>query len=244
MEKKILWCILMTASLNVFAAESWRDRLPSWLLALRDAVYEQKMGTEAVYSVYSTAKSRAETELSGVEKLNALSLCEYFMGRTYQYYKQDSRALSSYEGGLALAERSLKEKETSDGWVLRSNNLAQIITLKNWTYAMAHGLDVAKFAENALKINSRNATARYIIASRWVYAPQPFHDIPKGISLMKEIISGNYELQKDDLFNVYSSLAYAYLRDKNKTEARTWIEKALTIYPSNKYVSQELKSQL
>ena len=244
MKNFLLLFFSLAVSLNIFAAESWHDKLPPWLLALREAVYEQKLNSDAVYSLYTAAKNRAETELSGVEKLNALSLCEYLMGRACQYFKQDNRALSCYEEGYAIAERSLKERETSDGWVLRSNNLAQIITLKNWTYAMAYGLDVGKYAENALKLNSRNATARYIIASRWIYAPAPFHDIPKGIAIMNEIISGNYELGKDDLFNVYTSLAYAYLRNKNKAEARIWIDKALTIYPSNKYVGQELKSQL
>ena len=244
MKKSFLFCFFMVVSLHISAAESWQDKLPSWLLVLRDAVYEQKLYSEAVYSLYTTAKTRAETELSGTEKLNALSLCEYLMGRAYQYYKQDKKALSCYEEGYAIAEKSLKEKETADGWILRSNNLAQIITLRNWTYGMAHGLDVGKYAENALKLNSRSAAARYILASRWIYAHAPFNDVSRGITMMKEILSGNYELQKDDLFNVYSSLAYAYLRDKNKPEARVWIEKALTVYPTNKYISQELKGQL
>ena len=244
MKKIFLFSLLTIVTLNSFAAETYQDKLAPWLLRLRDAVYEQVLGTNAVYPLYTAAKARAETDLSGAEKLNALSLCEYYMGRAYQYFKQDKNALACYEDGYTLAENSLKTKETFEGWVLRSNHLAQMCTLKSTTYAMAHGLDVGKFAGNALKINRRSATAQHIIGSRWVYAPAPFHDLNKGISIMKEILTGNYEMQKDDLFNVYTALAYAYLRNKDKAEAQIWINKALTVYPSNKYVGQELRGQL
>ena len=244
MKKMFLLSLLTMVTLNSFAAETYRDKLAPWLIQLRDAVYEQVLGVDAVYSRYTAAKTRAEAELSGAERLNALSLCEYFMGRTYQYYKQDNKALECYEKGYSIAENSLKTRETSDGWVLRSNNLAQMCTIKSTAFVMANGLDVGKYASNALKLNSRNSTAQHTIASRWIYAPAPFNDTKKGISMMKEILSGNYEMQKDDLFNVYTALAYGYLRDKNKDEARIWIDKALTIYPSNKYVGQELKGQL
>ena len=244
MKKNILIGLFALAALNGFAAESYQDKLYPWLIPLRDAVYEQVLGANAVYPIYITAKNRAEADLSGAERLNVLSLCEYFMGRTYQYYDQNNNALACYERGYALAEESLKIKETSDGWVLRSNNLGQMCTLKSNAYVMSHGLDVGKYSENALKLNRRNATAQHIIASRWIYAPAPFHNLSKGISMMKEILSGNYDMERDDLFNVYTALAYAYLRDKNKAEARIWIDKALTIYPTNKYVAQELKGQL
>ena len=244
MKKFFLFSVLTMVTLNSFAAETYQDRLPSWLLRLREAVYEQVLGANAVVPLYTAAKTRAEADLSGAEKLNALSLCEYYMGRAYQYYKQDKNALACYELGKTLAEDSLKIKETYDGWLMRSNNLAQICTLRSTAYVMANGLDVGKYAENALKINRRSAAAQHIVGSRWVFAPAPFHDLNKGISIMKGILSGNYEMQKDDLFNVYTALAYAYLRNKDKAEAKIWIDKALTLYPSNKYVGQELRGQL
>jgi hypothetical protein len=109
---------------------------------------------------------------------------------------------------------------------------------------MVHGLDVGKFAENALRLNPRSAAARHIIASRWVYAPAPFGDPAKGITLMKELLSGNYSLEKDDLFNIYTALAYASMREKNSAELRIWADRALSVYPTNKFVQEELKGRL
>jgi len=51
---------------------------------------------------------------------------------------------------------------------------------------------------------------------------------------MQEILSGKYDLQKDDRFNALISVAFGYDRNKKKSEALPWIEKALEIYPTNK----------
>jgi hypothetical protein len=104
---------------------------------------------------------------------------------------------------------------------------------------VANGLDVEKFAKNALAINSRNAAAQYIVAARWVFAPAPFSNHNRGIETMKKILE-NGDMEKDDIFNVYSAIAYAYIQKKENNEARPWLVKSLEIYPTNKYAAELL----
>ncbi|MDR2313235.1 MAG: hypothetical protein LBE02_01720 [Spirochaetaceae bacterium] len=244
MKKPLLFAGIFAAACTGLCAQSYQDRLPPWLLKLRDAVYEQVLRPEQIYPLYTNARNMAAAELSGGEQLNAVSRCEYLMGRAYQYFTQNAPAVECYQRGLAAAEQSLALKESADGWTMRSNNLSQLCMLKSKAWAIAHGLDVGKFAENALKINPRDAAARHITASRWIYAPPPFNDIKKGVAMMKEILSGNYTLQRDDLFNVYTALAYGYIQEKNSAEARIWIARALSVYPTNKFVKEELAGKL
>ncbi|MDR2073081.1 MAG: hypothetical protein LBP60_06590 [Spirochaetaceae bacterium] len=244
MKKTLLFLSIFAAAYTGIYAQNYQDRLPPWLLKLRDAVYEQVLRPEQIYPLYVSARNMAAAELSGIEKFNAVSRCEYLMGRAYQYFEQKTPAIECYQRGLEAAEQSLALRESADGWTMRSNNLSQLCTLKSRAWAITHGLDVGKFAENALKLNPRDAAARHIVASRWIYAPPPFNDIKRGIAMMKEILSGNYTLQRDDLFNTYTALAYGYIQEKNSAEARNWINRALTIYPTNKFVKEELTSKL
>ncbi|MDR0527885.1 MAG: hypothetical protein LBG79_08765 [Spirochaetaceae bacterium] len=247
MELKTKFFLICTAlclpAAPVFA-QSYKDTIPAWLVPLREVVYEQKLLADAALPVYNTAKEKALSEYSGAESLYLVSRCEYFIGRIYQFDKQNKKAISFFEAGLEAAERSISIKESALGWEMRAANLAQLCSLKSVAFAVANGLDVEKFSKNALKFDSRNAPAQYMIASRWVYAPAPFNDTKKGIKMMQESLNGGASLQKDDLFNIWVALAYGYLRENKKKEAGDCIDKALLIYPTNKFVGIELKGKL
>lgn len=246
--KKRFMLFVLAFPLFAFAfpsgASEYGDILPSWFIPLRDAVYEQKLGADEVYPIYLQTRKKCESELSGDALGTALSRCDYFMGRVYQFYKLDDKALALYESGYDAAKKALSVKESAAAWELSASHLSQLCMLKSYAFVMKNGLDVEKFCKNALKLDKKNAPAYYMIASRWVYAPWPLNDTPKGITMMKEMLDGRAALQKDDLFNVYSAIAYAYIRDKNKTEAKIWLDKSLEIYPTNKYVGVELKAKL
>jgi hypothetical protein len=102
---------------------------------------------------------------------------------------------------------------------------------------MANGLNVEKYAKNALALDIRNAAAQYIVAARWVFAPAPFGNLRRGIEMMEAIITGG-DMEKDDLFNVYSAIGYAKEQEKKYADARPWLVKALEVYPSNKYARE------
>lgn len=243
MKKKYFFNAAFFFVVQAVFAQTYHDTIPAWLVPLRDAVYEQKLSGDEAMPIYNTAKSKAQNDYAGDEQLNLISRCEYYIARIYQFDKQNAKALAFYEAGLKAAEGACKIKETDFAWEMRAAHIAQLCTLRSTVYAIANGSDVEKFCKNALKLDGRNAHAQYMIASRWVYAPRPLNDTPRGIRMMTAILSAG-DMQKDDLFNVYTALAYGYLRDKKNSEARPYIEKALEIYPTNKFVNIELKGKL
>ncbi|MDR3301017.1 MAG: hypothetical protein LBT01_00610 [Spirochaetaceae bacterium] len=247
MKKIILasWGLFLSI-VTVVGAADYQDTLPDWLFPLREAVYEQQLTADEIFPLYKTAFEQADA-LSGIDRLNMRSRCDYLMGRAYQYYKITDKAIEHYERACADAKKALDAQKTSLGWTNYAESLSQQCAIKSVWWVMLNGTDVEKFAQNALNLNPKEVKAQYLIASRWVYAPAPFADVDKGIKMMEDILVASNmmeKMEKDDLFNVYTALAYGYTRDKKKAEALEWIERALSVYPSNKFVGVELKAEL
>jgi len=213
--------------------------LPEWYIPLREAVYEQVLSADAILPVYNNVSLRARTTLAVFEQNLILSRCEYMMGRAYLYEDRKNEASSHFESGMDYARKALDIRETADAWVMLSENLSQNIASRSVAYAMANGLNVERYAKNALSINPRNAAALYLIAARWVYAPAPFNNLRRGIEMMTAIQTDG-DMGKDDMFNVYSAIGYAYIQQRNNTQARVWLYRSLEIYPTNKYVQSLL----
>ncbi|MDR0624772.1 MAG: tetratricopeptide repeat protein [Treponema sp.] len=211
------------------------DPLPDFYIPFRDAVYEQNLRADEIAGLYRKTKERTETVLSGTEQFIMLSRCEYMMGRAYQYEERKDEAAARYEEGIGWAEKALDAGAGAEAWQMLAENLSQSCAVRTVSYAMANGLKVEKYAKNALELNPRNAAALYMVAARWVFAPPPFHNYKKGIRMMEDIITGG-DMQRDDSFNVYSAIGYAYYQQKKFTEARPWFLKSLEVYPTNKYV--------
>jgi Tfp pilus assembly protein PilF len=53
---------------------------------------------------------------------------------------------------------------------------------------------------------------------------------------MMSAVLNESDMDKDDMFNVYSAIGYAYVQQKKYTQARPWLLKSLEVYPTNKYV--------
>jgi len=233
---------LLALLLPVFCVGLWAENLPEWLIPLREAVYEQELDANNIMPLYLAAKTAANANLSGAALDLALSRCEYFMGRAFQYYKVNEEARICFREGMRLAEKALAAAPSAEAWVSRAENLSQDCSLGPWTYTAANGLNVEKFAKNALALNSRNAAAQYLVAARWVFAPAPFNDIKKGIGMMTDILTKG-DMDKDDRFNVNSAIGYAYIQQKKYADARPWLLKALEIYPSNKFAAELLEKK-
>ncbi|MDR2364205.1 MAG: hypothetical protein LBD65_07305 [Spirochaetaceae bacterium] len=243
-KKHILAAFFCILDFTIYA-----DPIPEWFLPLRDAVYEQKLKADEVVPLYREVKRRAEESLSGQGLYLMLSRCEYMMGRVYLYdarkdeaWKDD--ALARFEEGMVQARRSLDIAASSPAWVMLAENLSQSCSIQSVGYVMRYGLDVERYAKNALALDPGNTAAQILMASRWVYAPSPFNNLKRGIQMMEDILNNfDTRLQKDDRFNVCSAIGYAYLQQKNTKEARLWLQRSLSVYPSNQYV-QELLSEI
>jgi tetratricopeptide (TPR) repeat protein len=168
-----------------------------------------------------------------------LSRCEYLMGRAYQYETRKSEAAARYEQGILWAEKAQEEGAGAEAWQMLAEHISQSCVVRPTSYAIANGLKVERYSKRALDGDPRNAAAQIMIASRWIYAPAPFHNYQRGIRMMQEIPSAS-DPGKDDLFNIYSAIGYAYLQQKKPGDARPWLLKALEVYPTNKYVQSLL----
>jgi tetratricopeptide (TPR) repeat protein len=209
--------------------------IPDWFIPLREAIFEQTLNADAVLPFYRDALRRTEASLSGPERDAMLSRGEYLMGRAYQEEERKEEALACYERGITLAERSVAAAPTAEGYEMLSANYGQACMLKPTGWVMANGLKVEQYARKALELDPRNAAARYFIASRWVFGPGILGNPQRGIRDMEAILDGGADLGKDDFFNVYSAIAYAYIRLKKHQEALPWINRALGLYPTNKF---------
>jgi len=227
-----LFLVVLAASVRVYG-----DELPDWYTPLRDAVYSQILTSAEIAGLYTTTRETAQKELSGAPLSVMLSRCEYMMGRSLIYEKKEDQARPCFEKGMDYAQQSLDKEPSAEGWQMLSENLSYLCTVRSTAFVMANGLKVGKYARNALDLDPGNTAAQYLIAARWVYAPAAFRDLKKGIQMMRDILT-NYDsrLQKDDRFNVYSSIGYGLNLQKNYKDAKDWFVKSLEVYPDNKYV--------
>ncbi len=233
----IAWALSAFCVFSLFA----EDNLPPYFLALREAVYEQNLSSGEIVPIYNESKRQAELSLNGKDLYIMLSRCAYMMGRAYQYEEQKDKAGSCYDEGIVHAQNSLDIMPTDTGWQMLAENISQNCAVKSTGYAISNGLKVQNYSENALKLNPNNAACQYMAAARWVFAPSPFHNYRRGIRMMEDIVNNNSAgMQKDDRFNVLSAIGYAYFQQKKYTDAKPWLEKALEVYPTNKFVQNML----
>ncbi|MDR2797146.1 MAG: tetratricopeptide repeat protein [Treponema sp.] len=219
------------------------DSLPSWFIPLRDAVYEQNLSADALVSLYKQTIQETEKNLSGQSRYLMLSRCAYMLGRAYQYEGRKEEAAAQYEQGITWATTALQEGDTTEGWQMLAEHISQSCAVRPVSYALANGGKVASYAKKALELDTRNGAALYMIAARYVYAPAPFNNYKRGIQMMQDIIhKPDVILQKDDRFNVYTAIGYAYYQQKQYMEAQPWFQKALSVYPTNQFVQSMLKN--
>jgi tetratricopeptide (TPR) repeat protein len=217
------------------------EEFPEWYTRLRDAVYSQNLSSWDITAIYNTARERAAAELSGEALSIMLSRCEYMMGRAFQYEENKQEAAAYYERGMNYAQEALNRKASPEGWQMLAENISQSCAVRSTAWAMANGLKVEQYAKNALNLDSGNTAAQHMIAARYVYAPSPFNNYRRGIQMMEAIIADfDNRLQRDDRFNVYSAIGYAYYQQKKYSDAKSWFEKSIDVYPDNKFVGKLL----
>jgi tetratricopeptide (TPR) repeat protein len=216
---------------------------PAWFTPLRDAVFAQTLKAEAIAPLYRETVKRTETGLSGRERDAMLSRCELMMGKSFQLDERNGEALVCYEKGITLAEQSIAAGPTPEAYEMLSANIGQACMLKPRSWVMANGLKVEQNAKKALALNPRNAACQYMVASRWVFGPGIFGNPQRGIAEMEAILNGAADLGKDDFFNIYSAIGYAYIRLKKTQDALPWIRKSLDLYPTNKF-ARDLLAQV
>lgn len=200
---------------------------------------------------YLNAKESLDQFEDEYHKLVHLARCDYYYGQVLmENYdpsematkdlsdtskdNANSKAASFYDSSIESAKKALKIKEGSDAYSVLAQAISANCTAKNVLYIIANGLSVRKYAKLSQKIDMSNGTAHFLAAAQDIYAPAPFAKIKSGRDNMQTSLADkNVSFEKFDLFNIYSSIAYSYQRQKNKEEAFVWYKKCLELYPDN-----------
>jgi tetratricopeptide (TPR) repeat protein len=210
--------------------------LPNSFYVFRDAVYMQNTSVVQIIRLYTAAREEIEQTLAGANRYIALSRCAYLAGITFQAEGRKNEAAAYYDQGIAWAEDSLSLMHTSEGYQYLAANLALSCWVRPRSYALANIGKIEENAQKALDLDPQNLAAKYIIAAKYIQAPWPIGNMKRGASLLREIIYQDIDsLEKEDMVNIYLTMAVVCQKEKKNGEERIWQEKALALYPSNRF---------
>ena len=231
--KRIIFLVLM---FTIFAGISFAQ-LPEEYYQFRDYMYNFSKTPEEMEIIGKELLLKADTELSGYEKYLAKARYEFILGRTWFYQNEKDKAGSHYDKGMEYAELAIKEKSDAQSQLIYAENISANCAVKPVSYVLTWGVKINGLAKKVTDYDSKNGAAYYMLNAQDVYAPAPFNNHKRGIKKMSELLNNqNVTLDKDDEFNVISSIGYAYMQLKNYPEAIKWLEDSLKIYPNNQYV--------
>jgi len=236
--------------LSVFslAAEDYSDLYNR----ARDAVYNQRTTPSNIHELISEGRDLSERSISDeAGRYYWMARFEYLSGRAYmeedmatkkdfEKFRSDE-AIVSFEEATRLLEMSLEIEENSDAYTLKADTLGQLCLLKGRSYTVSNGLNIRRMTEKALELDSRNGKALILMGNDRVYTPKIFGGSPKdGIELFEQAQAMD-NIEKDDLFNIFSGIGVAWQKQRKKDEARFWMEKALAVYPDNIYIRRMIE---
>lgn len=236
---------------------------------LREDVFHQELGDEEIkiqYDSYSVELDQLQGSLSESESLYYRSLLEYWMGRAYQSFDdtdtvirhyqdvQDKRYLKLkqhysaleqtvyyYDLSLQAIDAYLKIQKDSEGLRQYSEVQGQMILLRPPGYAIKNGMSVKRTLKKSLKLDPDNTKSRIMDGASDIYTPIAYGgNIDKGIKKLKEILTLS-ACDREDIFNIYTGIAYGLIVSDRAMEAETWLIKASEIYPHNIYLNGLLR---
>jgi tetratricopeptide (TPR) repeat protein len=207
---------------------------------LRDSIYDQSHSIEHVRTLYEEVLGAvSEAQLPEKKRYYWFARVEYLMGRAEQNEERNKRAAEHYQKSVQHIESSLEYGEYSEGYRMLSDSVGQLCMVEGIGYMLSNGLNVKRYARKALELNPRNGKAHIIIGSSYIYPPPLYGGNPsKGIEVM-HYASTMPDIEKDDLFNIYSGIGIGYGKLDDRPKSAYWLEKALELYPNNMYVSEE-----
>jgi len=230
--KHFYFCVLLFSHIQLYA-----EQLPDSFYLFRDAVYAQNTGTVQIMRLYTAARQDIEKIYSSADLFRAFSRCAYLVGVSFQTEGKKNEAAAFYEQGIAWAEDSIALCPTSEGYQYLAANIALSCWVKPLSYALANIDRIEENAQKALDLDSQNLAVRYVIAAKYIQAPWPVGNLKKGANLLEEITKKNIDsLEKEDIFNIYLGMAVVCQKEKKNEEAGIWYNKALALYPTNKFM--------
>ena len=206
-------------------------------ISLRDCVYNNISNVSNLLEMYNKAVKVAYDIFSNDKLLIALSRCEFIMGRAYLFENDKQNAAKHFISGAEYAQKSLEIKDSGMGILMYAENISQNCLLQPMTYVIKYGSKIKGLAKEALQKEPSSGAALFLMNAQLIYAPAPFSNYKKGIKELEKILTlENIWLEKDDLFNIFSTLGLGYLELKDKENALAYFNYALELYPGNIHI--------
>lgn len=233
MKRKIFVLVFLFAVISCFCF----GQLPKEYYQFRDDMYNFAKSPEEMEVTGAELLQKADKELSGYEKYLAKARYEFILGRVWFYQNNNEKAGQHYDKGIEYADLAIKEKSDAQSQLIYAENISANCAVKPVSYVLIWGVKISPLTKKVLDMDSKNGAAFYMQNAQDVYAPAPFNNHKRGIKKMSSLLDNpNVVLDKDDKFNVLSSIGYANMQLKKYSEAIKWLEDSLKIYPGNKYV--------
>ncbi len=219
--------------------------------ALLDDLYNQETVSADIHQEAIRGVELVRKE--GLTRSDALfweARFEYIRGRAYMYEDvgtkervdkfKSQNAEKSLERAYDLLGEALELEERSDFLVLRAESLGQLCVLRGLIFAATNGPEVRRMTKRALEIDPENVKGRILQANDRLYTPKLFGGNPReGLTLFTKLVERE-DLERDDLFNIYSGIGVGWSMEKNDEKAEEWLSKALEVYPGNIYLKRIL----
>jgi len=235
-KKKYSVCLLLLITCKLWA------EAPEWFIPLRDAVYEQQLSGGENLSIYTSVKQQAENIASEVERYIIFAKCENLMGQAYQREGKNTDAVTHYERGESYSKLALGKQPTSEGYYVLAESISLLCDLKGFGYQVKNGQRFIDNANKAISLDPHNAAAKYLLAAMYAFPNPPFRNLTKAKQRLEDILNNDNEyMPKDVCFKVYYALGVVYQKENKPNDAKSWFEKALLLYPTNKDVKNRLK---
>ena len=184
------------------------------------------------------AGANANTAAEAV-KSAANAWCKYLMARILSQNGNNAEAEKLCDECIQQAEAALKAEGLSANekaciLLVKTDGIALNCNLKPFSYMLAHGLDVKKYAEEVLELSPKCGPAVFLAGAQLVYAPAPFNNYKKGaVYMISTLNDPKMQLSRTDIFDFSCAAATCLLNSKHPKDALPYLEKAAAIFPDN-----------
>ncbi len=163
-----------------------------------------------------------------------LAQVEIYRGRITYITSTKSRARPYFSRAMELAEESVNERESSDGYRVLASAGASWMSTKGLAGIMEMSQKVKEWSDTALEIDPRNALAAVINAQGLIHAPRFAGGDPEEAIRRLSIQLRRQDLSDIERFQTLLGLAQAHKKLRQNEDFLLRCNDARLIFPENR----------
>ncbi|MBD3393955.1 MAG: hypothetical protein GF418_17605 [Chitinivibrionales bacterium] len=211
--------------------------------ALCDAVFDYDSIAE-VRNLYDKARSAARRGTEGQSERNLLlARIEYLRGRAAQNRREPKNAERFLVSALQCVDSSIAIAPSSHAYRLKAEIVGQLSEAylrqgKLISVVRAYR-EVKRLARKALRLNPRSGKALIVLGWAELVRPAPQRRNIRAAMRLFEKALRMPDLERDNRYSIFLGMGVAHNKLKNSSAARSWFDKALEVYPDNKFAASK-----